>query len=432
MRDFWKDEEVRKRVFTGTALIVIFLVLSNLSGVAGLITGTISVFSPFILGAALAFILNVPISKLEKHLFAKEKYQNEKWAGRRRALSMVIVIVLAIVVVVMIIMLIVPELSRTVVSLAKQIPEGIDKLSKWLLKKAEGHPKASEKISEYTQNWEKALQPALDYLQEKGISIINNGFSIISGVVSGMTSFLISFVFSLYIIGSKETLCRQGRQIIYSLLPINKADKLLHTLRVSNRTFSNFISGQCLDAFMLGCEFIIVLTITNMPYVLLIGTMIMLLALIPILGAFIGLAVGFLLILLVSPTKAIIFAILFIILQQVDANLIYPHVVGSSVGLPGMWVLMSVTVGGTLFGVTGMLIMIPIASVLYAIFREHIYNKLKEKEVPEEKYMFDPPEERTESVLRKEITIRKKKRAEEKAEKEAEEEAVKQAEENDE
>jgi len=417
MRDFWKDEKVRKQIFIGAVLIILFLILSNLYVLADIFTGTLSIFSPFILGAALAFILNVPVTKLEQHLFSKEKYQTEKWHGRRRALSMVIVILLAVVIVVFIIITIVPEISKTIVSLARQIPEGIDKFSHWLLQKTEKYPKASAKITEYTQNWEKALEPMMDYLEEKGISIISNGVGIISGVLSSVTSFLISFVFSLYIIGSKERLSRQGRQIIYSVLSTERADKLLHILRLANKTFSSFISGQCLDAFMLGCEFIIVLSLTNMPYVLLIGVMIMILALIPMLGAFIGLAVGFLLILLVSPVKAVIFAVLFIVLQQVDANLIYPHIVGSSVGLPGMWVLMSVTVGGSLFGLVGMLVLIPIASVIYAIFREHTYNRLKEKAIPEDKYMTAPPVERGESVLKKEITIRKNNRKKKEEEK---------------
>ncbi|SEF71714.1 Predicted PurR-regulated permease PerM [Eubacterium ruminantium] len=408
MKEYWKDEAVRKRIFTGAVLIILYLILSNLSDMADVFSNAVSIFSPFILGAAIAFILNVPISKLEKHLFKKEKYQNEKWHGRRRALSMVIVITLAIVIVVLIILLIVPELSRTIVSLAKQIPEGIENISTWLIKVTRKYPEVSNKIAEYTKNWEKTLEPALDYLQSKGASIISNSFGIITGIVTSVTSFLISFIFSLYIISSKERLSRQGRQIIYSLLSVEKADKLLGTLRLANRTFSNFISGQCLDAFMLGCEFIIVLSIAGMPYVLLIGIMIMLLALIPILGAFIGLGIGFILILLVSPIKAVIFAILFTILQQVDANLVYPHIVGSSVGLPGMWVLMSVTVGGSLFGLPGMLVLIPISSVIYALFREHVAKKLNEKAVPSDKYMLAPPAEEQESVLSKEIKIGRK------------------------
>ena len=408
MKEYWKNETVRKRIFIGAVLIILYLLLSNISDVAGVIGSTIGIFSPFILGAAIAFILNVPITTLEKHLFKKEKYQTEKWAGRRRALSMFIVIFLAIVIVVLIILLIVPEISKTIVLLAKQIPEGIEKLSKWLVNATAKYPKVAEKIQEYSKNWEKALTPALNYLSEQGGSIISNGFGLITGVVSSVTSFLISFIFSLYLLSGKERLSRQGRQIVYSFLPIDKAEKFLHIVRLANRTFSNFISGQCLDAFMLGCEFIIVMSIAGMPYVLLLGVMIMVLALIPILGAFIGLGIGTLLILLVSPIKALIFAIIFTILQQVDANLVYPHIVGSSVGLPGMWVLMSVTVGGSLFGLPGMLMLIPVASVLYALFREHVTKKLAEKNVPSDKYMLNPVLEEQESVLSKEIKLRRK------------------------
>ena len=310
---------------------------------------------------------------------------------------MVIVIILTLVAIVAIILLVVPELSKTIVNLAQQVPEGLEKLSKWLVKSTAKYPEVSEKISNFTKNSEKAINTMLSYLSSKGSSIISGGFGVITGILSTVTTIFIGFIFSIYLLGNKDKLALQAKKIIYAMLSEERADKLLRIARLSNRTFGNFISGQCLDAFMLGCEFIIVLSILQMPYALLIGILCMLCALIPILGAFIGLAIGSLLILLVSPVKALVFAIVFTALQQIDANLVYPHVVGSSVGLPGMWVLMSVTVGGSLFGLVGMLILIPVASVLYTLFREHVYKKLAEKEVPADKYLTVP--EREEGLL---------------------------------
>ena len=221
----------------------------------------------------------------------------------------------------------------------------------------------------------------------------SGGFDVITGILSSVTSFFISFIFSIYLLGNKDKLALQAKKVVYAILSEERADKLMRIARLSNRTFGNFISGQCLDAFMLGCEFILVLSILQMPYALLIGILCMLCALIPILGSFIGLAIGALLILLISPIKALIFIIVFTALQQFDANFVYPHVVGSSVGLPGMWVLMSVTVGGSLFGLVGMLILIPVASVLYTLFREHVYKKLAEKDVDPDKYLTVPEKE---------------------------------------
>ena len=397
MKKYWKNEQVRKNIFIGAFLITFYIILNNLSDVGDAVSWLFGIFTPFILGGAIAFILNVPITKLEKHMFKKPKYQNEKWAGRRRGLAMVIVILLTIVSIVAIILLVVPELSKTIVNLAQQIPEGIEKLSKWLIKATAKYPEVSEKISNFTKNSEKAINTALSFLSSQGSSIVSGGFGVITGILSSVTTFFIGFIFSIYLLGNKDKLALQSKKAVYALLSEERADKLLRIARLSNRTFGNFISGQCLDAFMLGCEFIIVLSILQMPYALLIGILCMICALIPILGAFIGLAIGSLLILLVSPVKALIFAIVFTALQQLDANLVYPHVVGSSVGLPGMWVLMSVTVGGSLFGLVGMLILIPVVSVIYTLFREHVYKKLAEKEVPEEKYLFVP--EREEGLL---------------------------------
>ena len=409
MKKYWKNEHVRKNIFIGAFLISFYLILNNIGNLASLVSWLIGIFAPFLLGAAIAFILNVPMTKLERHMFTKPKYQNEKWYGRKRAISMVIVILLTLAAVVAIILLIAPELSRTIVNLAQQIPEGIEKLSKWLIKVTAKYPEVSEKITNFTKNSEKALETALSFLSSKGSSIVSGGFGVISGILSSVTTFTIGFIFSLYLLSNKEKLSVQAKKILFATFNDEKAEKLLRVARLSNRTFSNFISGQCLDAFMLGCEFIIVLSIAQMPYVLLIGTMIMVLALIPILGAFIGFGIGFLLILLVSPVKALIFAVIFITMQQLDANLVYPHVVGSSVGLPGMWVLMSVTVGGALFGLVGMLILIPIASVLYTLFREHVYKKLDEKEIPPEKYLSVPEPEKGLIESLKEIKIGKKK-----------------------
>ena len=397
MKKYWKNDQVRKNIFIGAFLITFYIILSNLSDLADTFSWIFGILTPFILGGAIAFILNVPITKLEKHMFKKPKYQNEKWNGIRRALAMVIVIILTLVAIVAIILLVVPELSKTIVNLAQQVPEGLEKLSKWLAKSTAKYPEVSEKISNFTKNSEKAINTMLSYLSSKGSSIISGGFGVITGILSTVTTIFIGFIFSIYLLGNKDKLALQAKKIIYAMLSEERADKLLRIARLSNRTFGNFISGQCLNAFMLGCEFIIVLSILQMPYALLIGILCMLCALIPILGAFIGLAIGSLLILLVSPVKALVFAIVFTALLQIEANLFYPHVVGSSVGLPGMWVLMSVNVGGSLFGLVGMLILIPVASVLYTLFREHVYKKLAEKEVPADKYLTVP--EREEGLL---------------------------------
>ena len=166
-----------------------------------------------------------------------------------------------------------------------------------------------------------------------------------------------------------------------AFLPQQKADALLKVCTLTYRTFANFLTGQCLEAVILGCMFVITLSILRMPYALLIGVLIAFTALIPIFGAFIGCAVGGFLIFMVSPKQAILFIIVFLVLQQIEGNLIYPHVVGESVGLPSIWVLAAVTIGGNLMGIVGMLVFIPLLSVFYTIFREYVYLRLKKQHI---------------------------------------------------
>ena len=200
-------------------------------------------------------------------------------------------------------------------------------------------------------------------------------------MVSVLTSSFIAFVFACYILLQKEKLGLQCRKALFALLPKRVAERVISVCSLSHRVFSSFITGQCVEAVILGTMFFVAMSILKMPYALLVGCLIAVTALIPIVGAFIGCGVGAFLILMVSPMQALIFVIMFLILQQVEGNLIYPHVVGSSVGLPSIWVLFAVTVGGSLMGVLGMLLFIPLTSVLYTLFREFVYKRLREKNI---------------------------------------------------
>ena len=246
-------------------------------------------------------------------------------------------------------------------------------------------------VAEQQIDWESLTRKALEYAQAVGGRIVTSGGGFIGGVVSGVSTFVIGLIFSFYILLQKEKLSRHGRQVIYGLLPMEKADRTLEILRLANRTFSHFLSGQCLEACILGTLFAAAMTIFRMPYALLVGVLIALTALIPIVGAFIGCGVGALLIAIDDPWKALWFVVMFLVLQQIEGNLIYPHVVGSSVGLPSIWVLAAVTLGGSLMGVLGMLLFIPLCSVVYSLFRAYVKDRLTARNVPAEKWRDPPP-----------------------------------------
>ena len=208
--------------------------------------------------------------------------------------------------------------------------------------------------------------------------MLNSTIGIASSVVSGFTNLFIGLVFSVYVLAQKEKLAGQVKRVLSAFLPEKINNSVLYVCALLNKNFTNFITGQCLEAVILGTMFVIAMTIFRMPYAVMIGVLIAFTALIPIVGAFIGCVVGAFLILLVNPWKALAFIVLFLVLQQIEGNLIYPRVVGSSVGLPAMWVLVAVTIGGSLFGIMGMLVFIPLISTVYALLRECV-NRRNEK-----------------------------------------------------
>ena len=235
-------------------------------------------------------------------------------------------------------------------------------------------------------DWKGLTEKAVGLVQTWGSGLLSSGGGFIGGFVSGVSTFVIGLIFSFYILLQKERLARQGRQVLYALLPEAWADKTLEVLRLSGRTFSSFLSGQCVEAVILGALFVAAMTVFRMPYALLVGVLIALTALIPVVGAFIGCVVGALLIAVTNPWQAVGFVVLFLVIQQIEGNLIYPHVVGSSVGLPSIWVLAAVTLGGKLMGIAGMLFFIPLCSVLYALFRGFVKARLSARKVPPRKW----------------------------------------------
>ncbi len=212
-------------------------------------------------------------------------------------------------------------------------------------------------------------------------SVLDSTFTVAKSIVSGMTTFIIAFVFACYILLQKEKLNIQIHKVMYAYLKKEYVEKILDICSLTYKTFSNFLAGQCLEAAILGTMFVIMMTVFRLPYALLVGVLIAFTALIPIFGAFIGCFIGAFLILMDTPMKALVFVILFLVLQQIEGNLIYPRVVGNSVGLPSIWVLAAVSIGGSLMGIVGMLVFIPAVSVIYTLFRNNVYGQLEKKEI---------------------------------------------------
>ena len=387
----WNKQNIKGLLLVVCGGVAFYCALQNLDVVWGAVRGLLGILAPFLLGGALAFVLNVPMRAIERHLLQNSR----RGAKLRRPLALVLTLLAVLGVLALASLVIGPGIADAVMSIIREIPAAFDRLQKQLNGLAESLaaylPMIQEWLAGVNIDWESLSRRVLEYAQALGSGIVSSGGGFIGGVVSGVSTFVIGLIFSFYILLQKEKLSRHGRQVIYGLLPLRQADRTLEILRLASRTFSSFLSGQCLEACILGTLFAVAMTIFRMPYALLVGVLIALTALIPIVGAFIGCAVGALLIAIDDPWKALWFIVLFLVLQQIEGNLIYPHVVGSSVGLPSIWVLAAVTLGGSLMGITGMLFFIPLCSVLYALFSSYVKERLAKKGVPPEKWRDPPP-----------------------------------------
>lgn len=360
--------------------IVILIALWNYAIIFEWIGFAFGIIFPFLLGGAIAFVLNVPMKFLEQKIF-RNKYLKDKKVAKKiaRPVSLVLTIAIVIGIVVLVMFVVIPELTNTILSLGKTIRAFVPEAQRFLEAQFEDNRDMEQWLAGLNLNVDKLMDSALSFFQNGAGDMLNSTMSAIGSIVSGVATFVIAFVFACYVLLQKEKLRVQVTKVMYAFLPEERVEWSLEVCSLTARSFSSFLTGQCVEALILGSMFFIVMSIINMPYALLVGVLISFTALIPIFGAFIGCFVGAFLILMVDPLQALIFVIMFLVLQQIEGNLIYPKVVGSSVGLPSIWVLAAVTIGGNLMGIVGMLIFIPIVSVIYTLFRASVYKRLRKK-----------------------------------------------------
>lgn len=362
-----------------TALLVV--ALWKFDVVLGVLKTIWDIIFPFVLGGAIAFLTNVPMSFLEKKIFKNVKKKNKIVRKLKRPISLILTIVLVVGVIALVMFGVIPQLTRTMGTLVTSINDFIPQMQSWIGEFFHNNQEIMNLVDQIEFDPDQAIKWGISLLGNGAGNMMNTTMSAVGSIVSGVATFFIAFSFACYILFQKEKLHIQIRKVFFAFLPRQKADTFLKVCSLTYRTFANFLAGQCLEAVILGSMFVVTLSILRMPYALLIGILIAFTALIPIFGAFIGCAVGSFLIFMVNPQQAILFVIVFLVLQQIEGNLIYPHVVGESVGLPSIWVLAAVTIGGNLMGIVGMLVFIPLLSVLYTIFREFVYLRLKKQNI---------------------------------------------------
>ena len=376
------------RIILAIITFTLFLlwVVLNTNTVVSFISKTISVIFPFILGIAIAFVLNILTKFFEEKLFSRKNKKNRrnkkpKTSTGKRVISMILAIVVLLAIVALVVGLVIPELIKTIKILGDSLPELLEEGKVYISDLLVKYPQINDSITDLQESIENInINDEINkFLNTYGSGLLQTSINVISSFAGAVVTFIIALAFAIYALAQKEKLILQSKKMLYAYVKEKTADKIMNIARTANQTFSNFISGQFIEALILGFLCMVGMLLLNIPYAVTIGVLVSFTALIPIVGAIIGCVIGAIMILAYSPIKAVIFVIFLLILQQIEGNVIYPKVVGSSVGLPGIWVLVAITIGGSLWGLVGILLSVPLFSVIYAILGENVNSKLKNK-----------------------------------------------------
>lgn len=372
------NKKLKENILLGTYLIILYFLLSNIKYVVSSFNSVISIISPFILAFAMAFVLNIPMKFFENKVFIfLDKEKSKFIRNLKRPLSILATLSTVIGLIIALILFVVPQLISSVSTLLDAVPGYMNSFEEFLNQFVSSKEILNNVYSTLLNTWQELLKFFANFLTTSLTSILSTTMSITSGLIN----FVLSLVLTIYMLASKETLIYQLKKLLYAFLNKNIVDKAIDIGRLASNTFSKFITGQCIEAFILGFLCFIGMTIFKMPYSLLISVLIGVTALIPVFGAFIGTIPSVFLILIINPIQAIWFVVFILCLQQFEGNIIYPRVVGNSVGLSAIWVMLAMLVGGSTLGLIGMLIGIPLFSVAYQLIKDYTNKRLNKKDL---------------------------------------------------
>ncbi|WP_308779586.1 AI-2E family transporter [uncultured Clostridium sp.] len=372
------NKKLKENILLGTYLIILYFLLLNIKWVTAALGSILGIISPFITAFAMAFVLNLPMKFFENKVFNfLDKEKSSFLRNLKRPLSILVTFISVIGFIVALILFVVPQLAASLSTLLDAVPGYMESFEKLLNKYLSSTEILQHIYNTLINTWQELLKYFANFLSTSLTSILNTTVSITSGFIN----FILSLVLTIYMLASKETLIYQIKKILYAFLNNAIVDKILSVGRLTNNTFAKFITGQCIEAIILGVLCFIGMTIFKMPYSLLISVLIGVTALIPVFGAFIGTIPAVFLILIINPIQAIWFVVFILCLQQFEGNIIYPRVVGNSVGLSAIWVMLAMLVGGSTLGLIGMLIGIPLFSVAYQLIKDYTNKRLNKKDL---------------------------------------------------
>ena len=367
-----KEISTRLLVKISLTVIAIFLVIHYWTGIAGFLGVLVSACVPLLLGLCLAYVLNILMSFYERHFFPNSRPR--VLTKLRPGLCLLFAFLTLLAVLVLIWRLVIPQLTQCLMLLLTQVPVALERLADWLAEQGILTEDFVNGVAAWigSLDWQARMGEILSTAFSGVGSVLSSLFGTVAAVFSGVTTLIFTVTFAVFVLLGKRRLASQGKRLMGRYLKEKYRNRLTYFLSTLNDCFHRFIVGQCTEAVILGTLCALGMTLLRLPYALMIGVLTAFTALIPILGAYIGGGIGALLILTESPTQALIFLVFIIVLQQLEGDLIYPHVVGSSIQLPGIWVFVAVTIGGGVFGIIGMLAGVPLAACCYRLIRNDV------------------------------------------------------------
>ena len=373
----------KKLLFLISFTVIFIYAVFHVDALLSVVRAGLKMFSPFLIGIVIAFILNLLVKLFEERIFAGLNRKNNKmWLRCRRGVCILIVVLLVLLFLGLIVFLIVPELARSITTLTEKAPTYARQFQLWVLNLLQDFHLTESVMQEVQAAFNKIDWPTLvSQITSLTTNFVGSIVTVTVGVTSGLVSFVMSFIFAIYMLFNKENLIKNLKRVLYAFLPEKAAKKTIEIGALANRIFAGFVSGQCTEALIIGVLCYLGMSLMQLPYALLISTVVAVTSVIPIFGAYIGAIFGGFLLLLVKPLYCLMFVVYIIILQNVEGNLIYPRVVGNSVGLPGLWVMLAIFVFGDLFGFAGMLLGVPTFSVLYSLLKNITQKRLNHKKI---------------------------------------------------
>jgi predicted PurR-regulated permease PerM len=376
-----KSKETRIGLIYISAALMGIWVLMNQASILAVLKLMLSVISPFIWGLAIAFVFNAPMRNIENTLFKSKFFLSKLPKKLHRILAYLITLTLITLVASAFIFTVVPALTKTFIDFINRVPQAITDLETWITREVKLQTEIGLWLNSIKFDWEVVKQNVITFAQNSVQSWLNSSLILVSGVFNAFITLFIAFVFSIYVLLGKERLLAQIDKIMKAYLNPERIESIYKVSRQANEIFSSFVYGQVVEAVIIGLIFFVVLNLLGFPYVILISTLVAFTALIPMVGALLALGIGMILIATVNPIQALWFFVVFQLTQQFENNLIYPYVVGKHIGLPAMWVLVAITIGGSLFGLLGIVLSIPVFTLGYVLFREQVNQRLQKRKL---------------------------------------------------